>query len=871
MNPQALRLNKEGKKLLKSRQKQERSRQALNNFDEAIRLEPVFAEAWYNKGLAHLALKQYRLAVSSFSMAFALAPNSKVLKQIKLLKEEHLNTDFFVDGGLRGLICSEEYLNEFELMRTKHANVAKLSFKEQVAWINELMQFVYKYYDSHDKPFAFAISQTLLNKDNPNAKTYRLKVAGEFMAFQFADEPNQATAFADTYILKFISTALDDIFLDDAKIALRMMFETIHQFPRDERGKLLDHLPWAGNSWYFLEFCGSLFIADDQVDKENELGGLPLSYIYDRNNDQGEIIQNFFNAVLNETCLVKMAMLDIVKTDLKSLRQFFEVLSQRLNGHPIEQITISDLPNLHALMWYSKHSANYLRLMALLPNKGEEMNLSLIEGKTPSTPLAQLQVLMHTSSYSQSLKGRLAFLRSMQLVGEMFSIRSWGSHLKRLDFISTDRLSGAIRNGLCHAEDLESFDVLTHLENDEAQISALQKEFSLLKEYIQGDIVKREKHFPLWPNIESGYSTWEKPVRAYWEAVKSYYQVVPPFMPNLFVPKQPLLSVEEIKLVVSSLKPVRVGFFTEVIQMLKGGIPFFKIRSSDFKNLSGKELREPKRLLSLAEDNYKDKRTQAQAELSRKKQDLESKVRDSMDKVFPNIKAVGFNLFEELRKGNEAGVTNTPKQTTEETIKRLKNRMNLLKALMVESKVLREDHLSETGRVKPFLQTDIELLLSTSYVVAQIINMINKLSALGVLESIDADLKKDLVTLVALRNALEHSDPIEESSEITLFQMHSKVYEALAYVVEDLLGQYYCKIMAINESSITPPASATADPGERVKQERPVDLTAFVKARSTASPGTNSMAFFSSTPEVKASESSPGNLKSMEGVSLDRM
>ncbi|KTC86513.1 hypothetical protein [Legionella brunensis] len=846
MKEVAISLNKQGKTFLK-RRKEKSIKKALQKFNEAISIEPVYDEAWYNKGLAHLKLKEYPEGFMAFTVVAALNPQHlqarKQLEVIKQLKQAgEYKSDENMDKFFRPFICSQEYLKEFEQLGLDHKKISTRSFPEQIAWINQLLQFIFKYYESHNKPFVFALNQSILQPTHAD-KQFRLAIINHLLGTKLSYEDNSVTRILDLISSTQISTVLDDIFMDDAKIAIRMVFETIHQFSREERAKLLEFLPWGTNSWYLLEFCGSLFIPDDNITKVNESGGLPLSFHYEGDEDKNILgISEYYKALREDICIVKTAMLDIIKNDLRVLQTFFISLENRFAGREACQILpIEDLPNFRPLLWYSKHSIHFLRLLALLPN---DLSIPTILAEPVGdmesiTPIVQLQQLLHSSSFSNSLKGRLAFLRTMELVGEVFTTRSWGNHLKSVDYISPDMLTN-LRNGFSHVEDLRSFAVIEMLEREQDVIDSLQAEFVIFKQELYGVIAQRQSHFPKWPTISSGFSTWEKPVSEYWQAVKKYYEIPLSFNDTPYAPNQALLNEDDIKTVLTAIKPIRPGFMGDVVKMLRGQVPFITIKSDGLLDtLSPRDKRPIMKLLSKAESVYKDAKKVAKnaavLESATRRRKQEATIRSIMATKYPTIEKFGLKLFEELKIG--AGETKDDKVSVSSLVDRLKNRMGVLEQLLVESELLKRTPLLKKEILETVLSKDIELLLSTSYLIAQIISIANELASREVLNLIDPVLNKRLPMMIGLRNALEHSDPIQDSAELALHHMKSKIPQALASIMVDLINDHMPVLMTVDGGAIVAPVLNNG--GVRIKQGKAMDATAF------AMPGNNPAGFFS--------------------------
>ena len=50
---------------------------ARNSFAQAADIDPGFAEAWYNKGIALMNLRKYLDAIRNFNKVIALNPNDR--------------------------------------------------------------------------------------------------------------------------------------------------------------------------------------------------------------------------------------------------------------------------------------------------------------------------------------------------------------------------------------------------------------------------------------------------------------------------------------------------------------------------------------------------------------------------------------------------------------------------------------------------------------------------------------------------------------------------------------------------------------------------------------------------------------------------
>jgi tetratricopeptide (TPR) repeat protein len=58
-----------------------RYQDARNSFAQATDIDPAFAEAWYNKGIALMNLEKFLEAIRAFDKAIALNPNDHEARQ----------------------------------------------------------------------------------------------------------------------------------------------------------------------------------------------------------------------------------------------------------------------------------------------------------------------------------------------------------------------------------------------------------------------------------------------------------------------------------------------------------------------------------------------------------------------------------------------------------------------------------------------------------------------------------------------------------------------------------------------------------------------------------------------------------------------
>jgi hypothetical protein len=860
-----------------------RIHEALDLLDQALLIDPDAYEIWHEQGLYYLQANQRTKAIIAFQHALIIKPTN-------LQSAEELNQLFLSQGksveelgalpqpDIRSSICRPDYLSGYEQLVNKNKDISKLSFPQQIEWITKVIQFIRTYYDYSKDPYPFInpafVSQTA------EAQKLRIEQIGSKLPYV---PVMQMDAFNSNYTpfhlwnelcLNTISYSAHDIFLDEAKVILRMIFETIHQFPREMRAQLVNHLPWGENSWYLLEYCGSLFIPDSNLISEAQYGGVtfPSGVFKDQVRDWH--LNSFYEAIRNFTCLVKIVMVEIIEKDLDILEKFFSALNTHLqSSSDLNQFPrvhkIHSLPVLRVLLWHAKHSFNLMRLVALLPNKHQSKTIFVAENPeflnaSKFTPLTLMHMQNRKSGDFHTIKSRLSSIMRMSLAAEILTKRGWGSSIDAFAYIDINKTLG-IRNGFTHIEDLADASIIYQLEGDVDLLTLLQQEYGTFKKEILYFISLLQSRLLPWPDLSLGIKDNEKALWAYWDSVKKEHHdpdsaSTQPYIPlvSLVVGTDILeapdydLPDNEMKFLFSGIKNIqsndeqeKVNHFKSVI---KGTAPFDdrmdyeKIRlllSDDFIN-DKKSKNRFKSLLKRAEKKYRElKKDHDKTQLTGlKKTNLKRTeiknaiIRHHMSKYYPFIDKIGGEFNESL--------ANNAEISPGDLLKRLQNRVILLKDLLEESNIKINLNNDYSAYFYEVFDQDIELQLSCFYLINQIISIMNKLDSLGLLQSIDFYLAKNMTRFVALRNAIEHSDPITDSKVVSSYQMLSETTKAATGFIEELILGYEQIILLFKSEYF----GAIQKAGERMKQDKPLDVSEFdgalirQRVRSLSAPDT---------------------------------
>lgn len=789
LHPKAQENKSKGEQLFKKK----RYTKALEHFDIALKHEPKSGCLFFNKGKVYLELGQYAYAMIAFEKAEFFDPNINIsaqkerilhlsknvpvsaLEQIVRPVEEYLHED----------ICSLSYRKKFKELCLKHKNIKNLSYIEQVNSMIALMEFAFTYYDPKQSPMPFVNSEFVA--DTESGQVLRLKKLEGTIRYFLPSLTFPYSTSVNEYGLTICHNLIDDVFLQDSIVILRMLFETIHKLPRKERADLIEKLPWGTNSWYFLEFCSTFFQTNEDQ---------PIIFVGSEN----ALEAHFYNALKNETCLVKAVIPQLLSQDIRQLYRFFLSVKENLlhSNHSIE--VVDELPNLKNLLWYFKHSYQLVRLTALVPrdksvplilaNHSKNQDLEL-------TPLAKLYMLSYDDSFTDSLKSKLAFIRRIQLIGEVFTKRSWGSQLDSLELIDSEILA-EIRNGLCHPEDLKSMKFLNDLENNSEKLRKLYAEFGGLRSEIYNLIEKRQGKLAPWPDTSTPFKTWQQPVSFYWDSVKQYYDIS---SFNLTAYKSNRLLIEQFQFeaLLKVLNP-KAPHFKYLCKLIKGEYAFNElpkneiIKSSLLPNTKeGPVVKIFKKALT----KHKALRAEESKKISHQNKAQREAIKNNtiqhMTLHFPCTRQLGRDAVEQLRTEKSGEVD------LEYILTVLKSRVSLLKLLFMNCGInLDKKSISCIKDIQSVVVDDIEMQLAVAYLISQVVSILSKLQKHKYLTALHPELLARLPEFKSLRNALEHSDPVIDSKDISYIHMKSKVNLLMGTVTHELITTFYNSIMTAN-------------------------------------------------------------------------
>ncbi|WP_298628337.1 tetratricopeptide repeat protein [uncultured Legionella sp.] len=784
---------------------------ASEAFEKALNFDPMLkqiankADFFFQKGKASLEMKQYARAIMAFEQAEILdprlAPKTGFAKKNTLILSRQISPEILTilkasfDEYLRTDLCLHSYQVELNELCQKHRNIKTFNYMEQINWIILLMEFSFKYYDRKQTPMVFVNPEYFDSSAAGNKK--RFNKLESRINYIITDLTPPYAKSVDKQALAIFEHALDDIVLGDSMLILRMIFETIHQLSRKQRANLLEYLPWGTNSWYFLEFCSTFF--DSNEDSQ------PIYFEKSLKNPKMEInaantqLDRFYDALKDSSCLVKAVIPTLLTEDIPQLHSFF--VSVRSNalipGTPIARL--GEMTNLKTLLWYFKHTYQLVRLTALAPKEPKPaIEFVNLDGRKniELTPLLNLYML---DSHMDSLKSKLAFIRRIQLIGEIFTPRNWGSQLKDLKVIDSEMLSD-IRNALCHPEDLESVAFIHNLESDTERLSALYEDFIKLRVNIYDLIAERQNSFTPWPDTSVPFKGWNEPVCVYWDSVKKHYQQEHAFNPDTYIPNKLLVTDSQLLTLQNGLNP-DLPESKKLLSMIKGEAIFEVVDRNKLKEYlnPGQKEKVIFKIMQTAFKQYKSLRSIAVKEIAAennlKKEKNKNDIIQFTSSNFPNMRKLGreanLSLHRDIEK--QMGLS--------ELLNLLKSRMTLLNYLFVDAKIdLSGNPIQCIKSIQTVICEDIEMQLACSYLTAQIVSILSKLEKLKLLNTLDPHLLTCMSQFKSLRNALEHNDPVIDSKDAGFIHMKSKVNLVMGQVSYELLVAFFKSIQEAKAS-----------------------------------------------------------------------
>ncbi|MCD6047367.1 MAG: hypothetical protein K0S08_1014 [Gammaproteobacteria bacterium] len=437
----------------------------------------------------------------------------------------------------------------------------------------------------------------------------------------------------------------------------------------------------------------------------------------------------------------------------------------------------------------------------------------------PITPSKRLQLATATNYLNlNTLKGRLALLRKIQLIGEFLTARHWGNLRKYIDYINADKLAD-IRNGLVHFEEGGCATVVQQLETDKTLLNTFFIELQLFTEKFYQEIAKWQASFEEWPTkrFDAGHEVWQDFAAKYWTTVKGFYLKNSNIDAANFCPNIPLTTAAEKAQLLRFTKTDQV----EVMQkILEGKIAFPKKGVLSMLNsFADKPTKKAlKRILDAASEKYNAIKKEAIEEEKRKNTEenqlREVRVTTVMTKDYPAINQTSSEFFRAAK---------LPPKDKVEVFNLLKNRLKLLEDLLVESKVDFSSKATLHTTLAVLLDRDVALLLSTGYLLGQIIGTLNKLYVLADI-SVFPNLEARLLDYVALRNALEHTDPILESIDLPMYEWVSSIPEMMLSIVKELFFDYKALFFSVDPLKFPPPSTQRSS----IQQEAAVDPIKFL-------------------------------------------
>lgn len=663
-----------------------------------------------------------------------------------------------------------------------------------------------------------------------------------------------------------IDTLSHEIFFCDAQLLLKMVFKTMYLMDREQSKALLHFLPWGSNAWHFLFFLGSLMRNEETAEGDSTLS-LPSI---------DPETKRFFLTLRGNNLILKAALFDPgFREDLARLQVLFQdahdflLRPENADRNLAELVTpkIQKLPVMKSLLWYFKHTYNLYRLLHLLP-KESFSDVQQIKTFKENDILLLRDTISRISATDKlgfkpiDLKTRLAFLRRLQWIGEFFTRKNWGFFLNTMDYFDP-YVMASIRNGLVHIEELHEPNNLFAFEQDADKLCRLQKELQHLSAHILRTFLSaRDDALPAFPSEEKWWSRakWLPEARTYWQGVKDYYEQqfrqftfeedASVLFEQNFIPQTVLLTKDNLtlsdrqkKAVLKALvldettvmnadicfQYVRLALAphpTELQKLesaLKGTIPFVKKELTDMvRDALGQK--SPFRailweFIAIAELQATVIRTEKRSAFQerQKKFDHELAEREARRKdVVDNCMTRHYPELLQCAQAFDTQLLSPKKLGLSALFAVLTNRLDTL----VELHGLVPGTISSAS-IQNAMEKDINIFLASSYLLGQVVVLMNRLHCLGHLDKIDPELDTVLEEYVKLRNALEHCDPFIYSEKDHQLLMNSRLPHIMSWMIVEIIIRFRQKIIEYSKhlSDENPEALEKS----KVKQSKPLD------------------------------------------------
>ncbi len=837
---------------------------AIECFEEVLRLNPNHSEArkylgsiWLfiateNRKLRHIDTSSY-----AFEQVLIYLPDNALAKEALSSRENHITNEDLI----RPFVFNDEYQHKMKVLSIKHKTLKQMAPLQQIEWIIELIKFINTYYQFSKKPFNFTKAQFFESNEQGQrlrAETLRDTIAQQLPHMFGSLKQGHPSDKIARVLYQVSNTAFEDgsvdLFFSESTLILRMIFETIHQIPRAERIKHARKLPWGDNSWFYLEFLGTLFSKPFEDQLNNEVSLIFPSILEP---SQWQQLKEFHSSIQQFQCLVRIVTLAILKEDLQMMLEFFISVAAHLNDpQHVEVIKMAELPNLPIVVDYFKQSFNLYKLCSLLPHAVDEAPLILL-GKNVTKSMEHLTPYTrfeHTnfSPVNNGLKGRYGFLRQVSCIGELLTNRNFGPDLESITFINPLSLQ-TIRNGLSHIEELVSGKMITDLEHSETDLNQLYSELHELRNSLCLYIIQRQQQFPAWPQntVTAPFMEWHKAMEGYWTKIKEvYHSHRSSYDEQMYAPKVPLIPERDINYVLAMFKTDtdEDKAFKESIRKQVNGeirITFKKTITQEIKSqlipeqLDKENRKYLERQLSLAFDKFTNLKSQCIDQIKEKNKQEEDRIRAGQEeamKAFPFIA----NLAKKFREQLEDKLH---KMSAQHLLVNLNIHFKKLIDLLQESGISFDPNAPLSEQIKTFelfkklMNTDIQLFLGCCFATTLIFSILNQFSTSTLAPNVENTpelnkwfelanaLKLRLTDWVPLKNILMHSDGILDSDELFYYQVHfHKLPTTLSYSIIELLFNIQPKI---RNMPIAMMDKVRVDKSNQIKQEEPLQFEHF--------------------------------------------
>ncbi len=428
---------------------------------------------------------------------------------------------------------------------------------------------------SYYKKYDF-LKDSIGNTDPENAKHDNARVVFIIQVLNFIKKHHTSpeNIFDKLPDMPEVKESLESIWLYELKSNLRMVSRVIGSLSEQFRSQHKDKLTFeTRDKWQVLEYFGGFMSEHAGVDSDRD----PMLQdneilLYKNDNKLIPLLQEWFmQLVIQEVKIVEAALADIVKEDVPELVKLFSYI-HKPRTEPLEKI---QLTNIQILTTHLRDDRSLIELLKFSAQSKPTLRTLIVATDTYAGLDGFLNCALNMLDIDEEL-GQYAILRRFQILGELMTVKNISRHVRGyLEMVDLKRYVD-LRDGLSHQDEHGNKAIVDQLFlTYKPQMKRLLQEVSFLMDATTWVVAKRFSELPSWKKDDLEYIQ-------FWRDLKIYYLSKQEDPTRPFIPNNPLLSPENIQVVLQTIKTYgSEEQHGELEACLQGKAPWLKKASSD--------------------------------------------------------------------------------------------------------------------------------------------------------------------------------------------------------------------------------------------------------------------------------------------------